>query len=349
MKLPPILTTEAAWLGSQLESNPERWVINLTPGEVGELDAAATRCLAQSDDIVKVNRSNFILPGLAPKIARIKQALIHGMGFMLVKGVDRSKYSTRQLAAMFYGLGSHLGNARMQNAKGHVLGHVRDLSLHSSDLDVRIYQTNERQTFHTDSADVVGLICLSKARSGGESLLVSAVTVFNEMRRSCPDLLLALFDPISTDRRGETPKGMKPYFSIPVFSWFKNNLSVIYQRQYIDSAQRFEGAFKLTDKHITALNRFDELCNDPHIHLRMQLEPGDMQFVYNHNLLHDRTGFEDYQDRNKRRHLLRLWLSIPGDRELPVVFEQRFESVTAGARGGVQLDDVKPVAPLEAG
>ena len=127
-----------------------------------------------------------------------------------------------------------------------VLGHVRDLSLRSDDLNVRIYQTNERQTFHTDSADVVALLCLSKAKSGGESLLVSAVTVFNEMHENCPELLECLFDPISTDRRGETPDGMNPYFSIPVFTWFKNNLNVIYQRQYIDSAQRFNGGFYYT-------------------------------------------------------------------------------------------------------
>jgi len=349
MQLPSIQSTQSAWYGYQLKNNSERWVIHLTPNEVDELDTAATRCLVQNDDVAMIDKSNFVLDELGPKLALLRQELIHGLGFMLIKGIDRSKFTTLQLAAIFYGFGSHIGNARMQNAEGHVLGHVRDLSLHSDDLNVRIYQTNERQTFHTDSADVVALICLNKAMFGGDSLLVSAVTVFNEMRENCPELLQCLFDPISTDRRGETPDGMDPYFSIPVFTWFKNNLNVIYQRQYIDSAQRFDGAFKLTEKHVEALNKFDELCNDPSINLSMQLEPGDMQFVYNHSLLHDRTEFVDNYDREKRRHLLRLWLSIPDDRELPVVFKQRYETIDVGARGGISLPDVKPCAPLQAG
>ncbi len=346
MQLPSIQSTPSAWYGSEIECNPEKWVIHMTPIEVDELYTAATRFLTQGDDLATINKSNFVLDELGQKLTLLRRELIHGLGFMLVKGIDRSRFTTLQLAAMFYGLGSHIGNARMQNSQGHILGHVRDLSLRSDDSNVRIYQTNERQTFHTDSTDVVALLCLNKAKSGGESLLVSAVTVFNEMRKNCPELLRCLFDPVSTDRRGETPAGMEPYFSIPVFTWYKNNLNVIYQRQYIDSAQRFEGAFKLTEAHVEALNKFDELCNDPGINLRMQLEPGDIQFVYNHSLLHDRTGFVDFDDLKKRRHLLRLWLSIPDDRELPAVFKQRFETIDIGSRGGMNLPDVKPCAPL---
>ena len=344
-RLPPAQLTESAWYGCQLQTKPELWVTHLTAAEVHELDTAASRCLEQSDDVAMINSANFVLDSLLPKMAQIKRALIHGLGFMLIKGINRSEFTTLKTAAMFYGLGSYIGNARMQNAKGHVLGHVCDLSLHSDDLDVRIYQTNERQTFHTDSADAVALICLNKAKSGGESLLVSAVTVYNEMLEQYPALLPYLFDPISTDRRGETPAGMKPFFSIPVFTWYKNNLNVIYQRQYINSAQRFNGAFPLTDKHVEALNKFDELCNEPRINLTMKLEPGDIQFVYNHNLLHDRTNFVDFDDPEERRHLLRLWLSLPGDRELPDVFKDRFETVDIGERGGMNLPGVRPRAP----
>src|SRR4030095_4981381 len=103
----------------------------------------------------------------------------------------------------FFGVGAHLGSARSQNADGHLLGHVRDVGADSRDPNVRIYQTRERQTFHTDSADVVGLLCLNEARQGGDSLLVSAVTIYNVFSRDRPDLLACLFEDMATDRRGE--------------------------------------------------------------------------------------------------------------------------------------------------
>src|SRR5947208_10765308 len=125
----------------------------------------------------------------------------------------------------FLGLGLHWGSLRSQNRQGHLLGHVRDLGLTSQDPNVRIYQTSERQHYHTDSCDVVALLCLHPARSGGLSSLVSSVTIFNELRRGRLDLARVLFDPIETDRRGEVPSGRKPIFTIPVFNWHAGRLS----------------------------------------------------------------------------------------------------------------------------
>jgi alpha-ketoglutarate-dependent taurine dioxygenase len=131
------------------------------------------------------------------------------------------------------------------------------------------------------------------------------------------------------------PEGMLPYLLIPVFSWYEGYITPFYQRQYIDSAQRFEDAPRLTEKHVEALDMFDALTNDPKLNFSMQLEAGDMQFVYNHALLHDRTSFEDWPELHKQRHLLRLWLSIPGDRLLPDIFATRFGTVEIGNRGGI--------------
>ena len=155
-----------------------------------------------------------------------------------------------------------------------------------------------------------------------------------------------LFEPLATDRRGEVPEGQKPYMTIPVFSWYENHLTVFYQRQYIDSAQRFDDAPRLTEKHIEALDLFDSLADDPTLHFSMQLEPGDLQFVYNHSQLHDRSGFEDWPDPLQRRHLLRLWLSIEGDRPLPECFEQRYGSIEIGNRGGIVTAETRLHAPL---
>jgi len=130
---------------------------------------------------------DFHLPTLAPKLkARVDGEVLNGRGFILLRGLPVKRWTMREAATVFFGLGAHLGSARSQNGKGHVLGHVQDLGLASNDPNVRIYQTHERQTFHTDSCDIVGLLCLKTARSGGLSALVSSTTIFNEMRRQRP-------------------------------------------------------------------------------------------------------------------------------------------------------------------
>jgi len=333
--LPPELHFASTWYGPDMEKRSGEWIHKLTSTEIAELEKAAEPLLASGKNIASLTATDFPLPTLGPKLLVLREELIRGRGFALFRGLPVEKYDERKAGTIFYGLGLHLGSPRSQNAMGHTLGHVRDLGMKSSDPNTRIYQTNERQTFHTDSADVVGLLCLKKAKKGGESLLVSASAIFNEMRKQRPDLLELLLQPIATDRRGEVPVGMKPYLLIPVFSYYKEHLTIFYQRQYIDSAQRFEDAPRLTPLHVEALDMFDRLANDPKLCLSMDLEPGDMQFVYNHALLHDRMGFLDWENPAEKRHLLRLWLSIPGDRHLPEIFATRFGSVEIGNRGGI--------------
>jgi hypothetical protein len=265
----------------------------------------------------------------------------------VLRGLPITRYTQEMAGTIFCGIGSYLGSARSQNADGHILGHVRDTGADANNPNKRIYQTNARQTFHTDSADVVGLLCIRGAREGGKSLLVSAESIYNTMREHHPELLLKLFDPIATDRRGEIPAGAEPFMTIPVFNWFEGFLTVFYQRQYIDSAQRFDSAMRLTPAHVAALDLFDQLADDPSLHFGMQLEPGDMQFVYNHSQLHDRTAFIDWPDHSKRRHLMRLWLSIPGDRPLPECFKQRYGSITIGKRGGIITKNTTLHAPFD--
>ncbi len=265
IEIPERQETELAWYGPDLAATPSRWIIELSDEDIVEVEAAAQKSIGQGRSIVGINKENFPLPALASRLQALSSQLVDGIGFSLVRKIRVDQCSAGLAATMFYGIGSHLGNARMQNAGGHVLGHVRDLDKRSDATDVRIYQTSERQTFHTDSSDIVGLLCLKKAKAGGKSLLVSAVTIYNEMLAARPDLVRLLFDPIATDRRGEIPEGMQPFFSIPVYSWYQQHLTVMYQRQYIDSAQRFDDAMKLAPEHVHALDLFDELANDPRL------------------------------------------------------------------------------------
>lgn len=345
--LPKRLTGPAAWLGRDMANTPDQWLYKLTPEDIADLEQAAHHFQSLGRDVGEITAADFPLTQFAPHVAALKEKLLHGVGLEVIRGLPIGGYSQAFAATIFCGIGAHIGSARSQNAEGHILGHVRDIGADPSDPNSRIYQTCERQTFHTDSADVVGLLCIREAKEGGKSLLVSAESLYNRMRAEWPDLLAVLFDPIATDRRGEVPQGQEPFMTIPVLNWHAGHLTVFYQRQYIDSAQRFPEAMRLTQAHIEALDLFDALANDPELHFGMQLQPGDMQFVYNHAQLHDRTGFLDWPDPAKRRHLMRLWLSPEGDRPLPEVFKQRYGSTEVGNRGGIITHRTRLHAPLD--
>ena len=335
---PKQISRPSAWLGRDMRKDPSQWFYQLTTEDVEDLENAARHYLCLSRDIGEIMQEDFPLIHFRQHLENLKEKLLTGVGVELIRGLPVESYTMEFVATIFCGIGAHLGSARSQNAQGHILGHVRDIGLDASDVGTRIYQTSVRQTFHTDSTDVVGLLCLRAAKTGGESLLVSAETLYNQMQQQRPDLAPLLFDVVATDRRGEVPTGEKPFFEIPVLSWFEGFLTVQYQRQYVDSAQRFADAPRLSKKHIEALDYFDKLANDPELHFSMQLQPGDMQFVYNHSQLHDRTGFTDWPDPDQRRHLLRLWLSIEGDRPLPECFRARYGSIDVGQRGGIVTD-----------
>ncbi|PHQ67991.1 MAG: taurine catabolism dioxygenase TauD [Sneathiella sp.] len=330
-----------------MAKNTDIWLVHLSEDEIVELENAAEAFQSRSLDLGAITIGDFHLPTLGRRLSDLRKTLMHGIGFEVLRGLPIKKYSQKTAATIFCGIGAHLGRARSQNAMGHILGHVRDIGLDVNDTSTRIYQTSVRQTFHTDSTDVVGLMCLRDAKEGGQSLLVSTVTLYNEMQRQRPDLVELLFDSVATDRRGEVPPGENPFFEIPVLNWHQGFLTGIYQRQYVNSAQRFPEAPRLSAQKIEALDFFDALANDPRLHFSMQLQPGDMQFVYNHALLHDRAGFTDWPDPKKRRHLLRLWLSLPGDRPLPKSFKQRYVSIEIGNRGGIIVEGTKLNVPLD--
>ncbi len=344
---PPVVDTPSAWRGKDMAAAPERWLVQLAPSDIAELESAAARFIESGKDIGALSRDDFPLPTFGEHLTVLQQTLIAGIGFEILRGLPVAGYSPEMTATIFCGIGAHLGKARSQNAMGHLLGHVRDVGADLNDRNVRIYQTAHRQTFHTDSSDVAGLLCVHQAMEGGDSQLVSTATLYNEMQRRRPDLVPLLFEPVPMDRRGEVPAGEKPYFEIPVFNWYAGYLSALYQRQYIDSAQLIPGAPPLSDAKIEALDLLDELTNDPELNFAMRLEPGDMQFVHNHSLMHDRTAFRDWPAPKPQRHLLRLWLAIPGDRPLPEVYKQRYGSVTVGDRGGIITPHTKLTLPIE--
>ncbi len=351
MQLPdlrPPVEGPSAWIGADLATRPDEWTYRLSSADVMEIASASAAVRNRGLDIAEIKRADFALPTLGPVLDRLRYEVLNGRGFVLIRGLPVAGRPISECATAYWGIGTYFGNARSQNAMGHVLGHVRDLGLSSKDPNVRIYQTTERQNFHTDSCDIVALLCLKTAKSGGLSSLTSSMSIYNVMARRYPALVRPLFQPMPTDRRGEVPEGKRPWFETPVYNDHLGLLSAIYAPHYVRSSQRFADAPRLTTADIAALDRFDALAEDAELRLDMEFQAGDMQFVHNHTVLHDRTAFEDWPEPERKRHLLRLWLAAPGARALPPAYAERYGSVVVGDRGGIICKGTRLHAPLEA-
>jgi hypothetical protein len=338
----------SAWYGRDLAKRTD-WIVELDAREKQELDSAILAFEASGLPASAISPASFTLPTLGPKLRGLLGELLEGRGFFMLRGFEVDRYSREAQAIAYLGIGSYFGAARSQNAKGHVLGHVKDLGLDINNPNVRYYQTSRKLEYHTDSVDIVALLCLKTAKAGGESFIASSMTVYNEVLRRRPDLVPAMFEPYPTDRRGEVPEGMQPWFDMPILHWHAGRLSCIYVRQYIESAQKqFPQARRLTAAQVEAMDLIDSLVNDPQVHLSMAFQPGDMQFLHNHQILHSRNDFENWPEPERHRHLLRLWLSPREARPLPEIFAPRYGSVVPGERGGIVVSGTTPKVVLEA-
>jgi hypothetical protein len=284
---------------------------------------------------------------LGLRIRELQRELIFGRGFVLLRGMPVLKWSRETSVRAYYGIGCHLGVPVSQNAPGHLLGHIIDLGLDPLDPLNRIYQTRYRQHFHTDSADIVGLLCLQTARRGGESSICSSSTVYYEVATQRPDLLEVLCRPFHIDRKGEVPQGQKETYEMAVFYPAGKEVTCVYARDFIEAAQRHSHIPPLSKKQTEALDLVDELASSSELRLDIEFRPGDIQLLHNHQILHARTGYEDWPERDRKRHLLRLWVSTADGRALPKDFEARYGKFEPGhPRGGIRVPGSTLHAPL---
>lgn len=319
----------SAWTGAEM-SGRDDWLMPLGHAENAELRAALAFARARGADIPQLTSEDFPLPTLAPRLRALTQTVVEGRGFMLIRGLRIDDLPTSDVALIYWGIGSHMGRGRAQNAQGDMLGHVTDLGLDfRTDPNARGYQTRLRLPFHNDAMDIVGLLCLQAARHGGLSRVVSSTAIYNAVLQRRPDLMDVLTAPFCIDRRGEAPEGKKPYYRGAMFEWVGKQLFCRYNRTYIESAQRFDDVPRLTTRQIEALDLMDALCDDPTLHLDMELQIGDMQFISNYTVLHSRTDYEDWPERERRRYLLRLWLDTGLVKQLPESFAERYSDTLA--------------------
>ncbi len=302
------LEIPAAWRGAE-QARRRDWVRRLGRAEQAELAAALAHAKATGRPMAQLTRQDFPLPTLAGTAAGWVRELDRGRGFVLVRGVPVERYDEDEAALAYWGLGLHMGTAVSQNAAGDLLGHVRDTGADPRDPSVRLYKTRTDLGFHCDGSDIVGLLCLARARSGGLSRIVSSVSVYNEILRRRPDLVALLYEPFPFDRNDEQPPGEPPFFSLPICRHEGGRLRFFYIGWYIRGSQRHPQAPRLTSRQLELLDLIDAIAADPAFHLDMDFEPGDIQWLKNSAILHARTAYEDHDEPARRRHLLRLWLT----------------------------------------
>jgi hypothetical protein len=349
---PPIpirqpITGPSAWIGAEMKTREAEWTYRLSPLEVAEIEAAVKSVRARGFDLADIRREDFPLPTLGPVLDRLRGDVVNGRGFVLLRGMPVDG-SVEDSAIAYWGVGAYFGSARSQNHKGHLLGHVYDLGqgLSAENPTIRAYATAEGQRFHIDRADLVALLCLRRAKSGGASAIISSMTLHNVMAVRRPDLLERLYRPFPTDRRGEVPDGKGPWYEAPVFNPYAGNVSVLYSRMHIGSSQRHPDAPRLAPEDFEALDMLQDLANDPELRLDMNFMPGDVQILHNHTILHARSAYEDWAEVERKRHLLRLWLCPPDARPLPPVFTEVYGRITVGDRGGIICPGTRLHAPL---
>jgi hypothetical protein len=256
----------------------------------------------------EVTREGFRLPTLAPVLRRVRDELMHGRGFALIQGVPVEGLSERQCETAALGLAAHVGGIVPQGPEGAPVMHVRDTGADPSHARTKSYQHSGRLGYHSDPTDVVALLCVRPAKSGGLSAVVSSVAVHNEVVRTRPDLAEVLYEPWWHDRR--TGDGPDSFYTKPICAARPGGgVSIAYGPDYLRSAQRGATVPPFTRAQEEAMTLLDDLTNDPRFRLTMDFQPGDLQFLNNHVTLHSRTAYEDHPDPSRRRHLLRLWLT----------------------------------------
>lgn len=290
------------WLGAELDREAIYW--DLTPINLRAIDELMDRLRGAGIDFPQVERRHFSHPDLDGDLAAVLARIKSGPGLLILRGFPIGKYDAETMQWIYWGVGTHFGVGCSQSADGDFLGYVTNVQKAS-----RGYTTDRELNLHTDSAEIVGLLCVRDAREGGLSIYASSLKVHEIIEHEHPEYLPVLERGFRCDRRGEEAPEDEPVtpYRVPVFSEKDGTLSCRYVRGVID-----KGAVAL-DTELTpfekeALACFEETAQRDEIRFEVMLRPGEASFINNYEILHARTGFVDRDDPAKRRLLYRLWL-----------------------------------------
>jgi hypothetical protein len=241
-------------------------------------------------------------------------ALEQGRGFVILTGPRPEELPDGEASLLYWLVGQALGRPFAQNVQGIRLYDVRDTGQDVA-YGARFSVTNAESSFHTDNSfgvsvlDYVGLLCLRGARAGGLSQLVSGWTVRNGLAGDDPAALATLGRPFHFDRRGGLLPGETPTIRFPVLAGQNGDLLYRYLRYWIEAGHQKVNE-PLTPEQKRALDALDDWVNRPELRVEFLMRPGEMLFVNNRWLLHNRTAFDDHETLERRRHYVRLWLQI---------------------------------------
>ncbi|HEY2296383.1 MAG TPA: TauD/TfdA family dioxygenase [Jatrophihabitans sp.] len=305
----------AGWRGPEMAARSD-WKIELTvPQQTELLEALA---LAPRRPLREVTKDDFPLPTLAALFADVTRELIDGRGFVLVRGVPIDGLAPDQIELLYWGIGQHVGRPIYQRRTDDLLVYVRDQGVDPNSPLVRGYQTSARLDYHCDSSDVVALLCVRPAASGGVSTIVSSVAVHDELVRRSPEVAALLHEQWWHDRK--SGDGMDSFFQCSVFASRDGRLFAHYGRAYMESASRHPDIPPLPADRTAALDALDELTNSADFVLNMDFQPGDIQFLNNYTVMHARTEYIDHPEPSRKRELIRLWLVMDTNLGLPEDF-----------------------------
>lgn len=344
------VTGPHVWYRSQYE-DVDSYSYQLSAVDIAELAKAVADVRAKRLELKDVKKSDFILPKLGPKLLAFRDEAVNGRGFVLLRGLPVEDWPVEDVAIAYWGLATYWGKAQPQNRLHHLLGHVKDVSPPGGWENPvnRVYATHGAQPYHTDSSDLVALLCLKPAKVGGYSTWASSYSIYNSLLQTQPELVEALAEEFYLDRKDEIPEGEGPWFKLPVFSWYKGNLISYFENSFMASASRHEDVPEMTQLQKRAIKAVEELADSAELRMDYVLQAGDIQLLHNHSIVHARTAFVDHDDEpTAKRHLMRLWLAPDNDWELPEAFGSRWGGVKVGDRGGIYIPNTVPRAPLDA-
>jgi alpha-ketoglutarate-dependent taurine dioxygenase len=309
-----------AWRASSFRS-PREYVVELTRSDRAEIEAALA-LLARSGRFRvphDAGKEDFHFGALGETLARAYAEVRSGRGFVVLRGLPAEGLSLEQYSAAVWGLGLHFGRALSQNAQGELVTSVIDAT--SEDATPRMYRSKLELRPHSDITAMIALACWQKSSSGGASIVVSGVTVHDEIRRRAPRLLEPLYRGYHYHRLGEEGPDEEPTtpYRVPVFTNRGGQLSCRYQRAGIAAGHSARGV-PLDERDLEALNLFDEVAAAPENRLAFFLERGDMMVINNYAVMHARTRFTNPAEPERQRRLVRLWLDAEGFRDVPREF-----------------------------
>lgn len=230
-----------------------------------------------------------------------------------------------------------IGTPLSQNTEGDLVLSVKNAALSENDPKVRGPNTNKKLSFHTDRCDVIAFLCLQPAKKGGENQVIESEKIEKIIKNERPELHATLCQKFPYKTHTIDKANTLPFCEQPIFSWCDNFFACSYLRVLIDRADKDPHCPSLSKVQREALDFMDSVCERKELQSCFTMKRGEILFLNNWTTLHRRTAFQDFNDPLKKRHLLRIWLSMPNSRPIDRAFIANFGAVGAGEiRGGIK-------------